>query len=46
MKEDFPSNEVEFDRRSHAETACLDDFFQFRWPEGFISVVTAIINNW
>jgi len=35
MTEDFPSNEVEFDRRFHSEHACLDYLFQLRWPEGF-----------
>ena len=36
MFEDFPKNEVEFDRRFHHEQACLDYLFQLRWPEGFI----------
>ncbi|HEY5674662.1 MAG TPA: transposase, partial [Malonomonas sp.] len=35
MTEDFPSNEVEFDRRFHSEDACLDYLLQLRWPEGF-----------
>ena len=35
MIEDFPANEVEFDRRFHTEKACLDYLFQLRWPEGF-----------
>lgn len=35
MNEDFPENEVEFDRRFHTEQACLDYLFQLRWPEGF-----------
>lgn len=35
MIEDFPSNEVEFDRRFHSEHACLDYLFQLRWPAGF-----------
>ena len=35
MNEDFPKNEVEFDRRFHTEQACLDYLFQLRWPEGF-----------
>ncbi len=35
MTEDFPSNEVEFDRRFHSEDACLNYLFQLRWPEGF-----------
>lgn len=36
MFEDFPKNEVEFDRRFCHEQACLDYLFQLRWPEGFI----------
>ncbi len=36
MFEDFPKNELEFDRRFHHEQACLDYLFQLRWPEGFI----------
>ncbi len=35
MKEDFPKNEVEFDRRFCSEQACLEYLFQLRWPEGF-----------
>jgi len=35
MKEDFPSNEVQFDRRFQSEQACLEYLFQLRWPEGF-----------
>ena len=36
MNEDFPKNEVEFDRRFHTEKACFNYLFQIRWPEGFI----------
>lgn len=36
MLEDFPKNELEFDRRFHHEQACLDYLFQLRWPEGFV----------
>lgn len=36
MFEDFPKNELEFDRRFRHEQACLDYLFQLRWPEGFI----------
>ncbi len=35
MIEDFPNNEVEFDRRFHSEEACLGYLLQLRWPEGF-----------
>jgi len=31
MHEDFPKNEVEFDRRFRHEQACLDYLFQLRW---------------
>ncbi len=36
MHEDFPKNELDFDRRFNHEQACLDYLFQLRWPEGFI----------
>ena len=36
MKEDFPKNELEFDRRFSHEPACLEYLFQLRWPEGFV----------
>jgi transposase-like protein len=36
MIEDFPKNEVEFDRRFYSEQACIEYLFQLRWPEGFI----------
>lgn len=36
MYEDFPKNELEFDRRFSHEEACLDYLFQLRWPEGFV----------
>lgn len=36
MFEDFPKNELEFDRRFRHEQACLDYLFQLRWPEGFL----------
>lgn len=35
MFEDFPKNEIEFDRRFCNEQACLDYLFQLRWPDGF-----------
>lgn len=35
MYEDFPKNELEFDRRFNKEQACLDYLFQLRWPDGF-----------
>lgn len=36
MIEDFPKNQVEFDRRFCDEQSCLEYLFQLRWPEGFI----------
>lgn len=36
MFEDFPKNELEFDRRFQHEQACLDYLFNMRWPEGFV----------
>jgi len=36
MYEDFPKNELEFDRRFSHEQACLEYLFQLRWPEGFV----------
>lgn len=36
MNEDFPKNEVEFDRRFYSEEACIEYLYQLRWPEGFI----------
>jgi len=36
MSEDFPKNELEFDRRFCHEQACLDYLFNLRWPEGFV----------
>jgi transposase-like protein len=35
MQEDFPKNELEFDRRFSSEMACLEYLFQLRWPVGF-----------
>lgn len=36
MFEEFPKNEVEFDRRFREEQACREYLFNLRWPEGFI----------
>ena len=41
MNEDFPENEVEFDRRFHTEQACLDYLFQLRWSGAL--VVPAVV---
>jgi transposase-like protein len=36
MFEDFPKNELDFDRRFRHEQDCLDYLFDLRWPDGFI----------
>lgn len=36
MIEDFPKNELEFDRRFRHEQDCLDYLFDLRWPGGFV----------
>lgn len=36
MKEDFPRNEIEFDRRFSNEQGCHKYLFDLRWPDGFI----------
>lgn len=36
MNENFPKNEIEFDRRFYSEEACIEYLYQLRWPEGFI----------
>ena len=33
--EDFPYDQLEFDRRFSDEGACIDYLFRLRWPEGF-----------
>lgn len=33
--EDFPKNQIEFDRRFYDESACIEYLYQLRWPEGF-----------
>lgn len=35
ITEDFPMNELEFDKRFSNEQACYDYLFQNRWPNGF-----------
>ncbi len=46
MKEDFPKNEVEFDRRFHSEQACLEYLFHLRWPAGFVCPRCGHTNCW
>ena len=36
MNEEFPKNEIEFDRRFCNEQACNEYLFQLRWPDGFV----------
>lgn len=35
VTEDFPKNQMDFDRRFHDEASCVEYLFQIRWPEGF-----------
>lgn len=46
MNEDFPKNELEFDRRFSHEAACLDYLFQLRWPEGFVCPDCGHTESW
>lgn len=41
MGEDFPINEVEFDRRFHSEEVCIDYLFNFAGLTGFGAPVVA-----
>lgn len=36
ITEDFPKNEVEFNKRFSTEVACLEYLFAIRWPNGFV----------
>lgn len=36
MKEDFPNNEIEYDRCFCNEQACIEYFFQLRWSVVFV----------
>jgi transposase-like protein/predicted RNA-binding Zn-ribbon protein involved in translation (DUF1610 family) len=46
MLEDFPKNELDFDRRFHHEQACLDYLFQLRWPTGFVCPDCGHTESW
>ena len=35
VTEDFPQNQLEFDRRFKDDRACLDYLFKLRWPNGY-----------
>ena len=34
ITEDFPKNEIKFDKRFSEPRACYDYLFQQKWPEG------------
>jgi len=36
MEEDYPVDQLEFERRFGTEAACLDYLVKLRWPEGFV----------
>lgn len=46
MIEDFPKNQVEFDRRFCDEQSCLEYLSQLRWPEGFICSRCGHTDSW
>jgi len=46
MREDFPINEVDFDRRFYTEQACFDYLFQLRWPEGYCCPRCGHVDYW
>ena len=36
ITEDFPTSEIEFEKRFHTEKACYDYLFKMKWPDGFV----------
>jgi len=46
IPEDFPVNEVEFDKRFYDENACYDYLFQNRWPDGFVCTKCGHTEYW
>jgi len=46
MFEDFPKNELEFDRRFQEEQACLEYLFGLRWPQGFVCPACGHTEYW
>ena len=46
MVEDFPENEIDFDRRFSNEQACCDYLFQLRWPQGFVCPSCGHMQYW
>lgn len=46
ITEDFPMNELEFDKRFCNEQACHDYLFQNRWPDGFVCTQCGNTDYW
>lgn len=46
IAEDFPKNQIEFDRRFCDESACIEYLYQLRWPEGFSCSKCGHIEYW
>lgn len=36
ITEDFPTSEIEFEKRFHTDKACYDYLFKMKWPDGFV----------
>lgn len=36
ISEDFPTSEIEFEKRFRSDKACYDYLFKMKWPNGFI----------
>lgn len=46
INEDFPMNEIEFDKRFCNEQACYDYLFQNHWPDGFVCTQCGNTDYW
>lgn len=46
MNEDFPKNQVEFDKRFKDEQACHDHLFSLKWPRGFVCLRCGHEKHW
>jgi transposase-like protein len=46
ITEDFPMNELEFDKRFCNEQSCYDYLFQNRWPDGFLCTQCGNTDYW
>ena len=44
IDEDFPCNQVEFEKRFNTNQACRDYLINMKWPDGF-TVANAVITN-